>query len=61
MLCQSSFTDCNECIINVFRVDVGSAGKKMLAVQENACNAADLGSISESGRSPGGGNGNPLQ
>ena len=33
----------------------GSDGK------ESACNARDLGSISGSGRSPGGGNGNPLQ
>ena len=28
---------------------------------ESACSAGDLGSILESGRSPGGGNGNPLQ
>ena len=27
----------------------------------SACNAGDPGSIPESGRSPGGGNGNPLQ
>ena len=33
----------------------GSDGK------ESACNAGDLGSISESGKSTGGGNGNPLQ
>ena len=33
----------------------GSDGK------ESACNARDLGSITGSGRSPGGGNGNPLQ
>ena len=33
----------------------GSGGK------ESACNAGDLGSISGSGRSPGGGNGNSLQ
>ena len=33
----------------------GSAGK------ESACNAGDLGSISGLGRSPGEGNGNPLQ
>ena len=33
----------------------GSDGK------EFACNAGDLGSISGSGRSPGGGHGNPLQ
>ena len=29
--------------------------------ESSACNAGDLGSISGSGRSPGGGNGNPLQ
>jgi len=29
--------------------------------KESACNAGDLGSILGSGRSPGGGNGNPLQ
>ena len=33
----------------------GSDGK------ESACNVGDLGSIPESGRSPGGGHGNPLQ
>ena len=33
----------------------GSAG------EESACNARDLGSIPGSGRSPGEGNGNPLQ
>ena len=33
----------------------GSVGK------ESACNAGNLGSISELGRSPGGGHGNPLQ
>ena len=33
----------------------GSDGK------ESACNAGDLGSIPELGRSPGEGNGNPLQ
>jgi len=29
--------------------------------KESACNAGDQGSIPESGRSPGKGNGNPLQ
>ena len=29
--------------------------------KESACNAGDLGSITGSGRSPGEGNGNPLQ
>ena len=28
---------------------------------ESTCNAGDLGSVPGSGRSPGGGNGNPLQ
>ena len=30
-------------------------------VKASACNAGDVGSIPESGRSPGEGNGNPLQ
>ena len=38
-----------------FWVDYSSDGK------ESACNAGDLGSIPGSGRSPGEGNGNPLQ
>ena len=29
--------------------------------KESACNATDMGSIPESGRSPGGGHGNPFQ
>ena len=32
-----------------------------LSVKESACNAGDPGSIPGSGRSPGEGNGNPLQ
>ena len=32
-----------------------------LRCKESACNVGDLGSIPESGRSPGGGHGNPLQ
>ena len=31
-----------------------------LSSKESACNAGDVGSIPGSGRSPGGGNGNPL-
>ena len=38
-----------------FHVPGGSEGK------ESVCNAGDLDSISRLGRSPGGGNGNPLQ
>ena len=37
------------------RLPAGSDG------EESACNAGDPGSIPGSGRSPGGGNGNPLQ
>ena len=32
-----------------------------LSGEESSCNAEDAGSIPGSGRSPGGGNGNPLQ
>ena len=32
-----------------------------LSVKEHACNVGDIGSIPGSGRSPGEGNGNPLQ
>ena len=32
-----------------------------LSGKESACNAGDTGSITELGRSPGGGHGNPLQ
>ena len=35
--------------------------KNLLAMQETACNAGDPGLIPGSGRSPGKGNGNPLQ
>ena len=35
--------------------------KNLSAMQETACSVGDLGSIPGSGRSPGGGNGNPLQ
>ena len=41
--------------INIWGFPGGSDGKA------SACNAGDLGSIPESGRSPGEGNGNPLQ
>ena len=39
----------------MYTLSGGSVGK------ESACNAGDLGSVPESGRSPGEGNGNPLQ
>ena len=42
-------------ILNIVGLPCGSDGK------EFACNAGDLGSITELGRSPGEGNGNPLQ
>ena len=40
---------------------ITSASLVAQMVKESACNAGDLGSIPGSGRSPGGGNGNPLQ
>ena len=42
-------------IINIMGFPGGSAGK------ESACNVGDLGSVPWLGRSPGEGNGNPLQ
>jgi len=39
----------------------GLVVKNPAAVQETACNACDTDWIPGSGRSPGGGNGNPLQ
>ena len=42
-----------------FRKNLGFPGGS--EVKASACNAGDLGSISGSGRSPGGGHGNPLQ
>ena len=44
-----------ERLLHVSRFPCGSAGK------ESACNAGDLGSIPGLGRSPGEGNGYPLQ
>ena len=51
------FISCNKCTSLVQGVGLpgGSVGK------ESACNEGDLGSIPGSGRSPGGGHGNPLQ
>ena len=43
-------------MLNIFRGFPGGSDGK-----ESACNAGDLGSIPGSGRSPGEGNGNPLQ
>ena len=43
------------CIVKAVGFPVGSDGK------ESACNAGNLGLIPGSGRSLGGGNGNPLQ
>ena len=42
-------------------VSAGSVVKSRPAIQETACSTGDLGSITGSGRSPGEGNGNPLQ
>ena len=41
------------------RMDVSKSGGS--DAKESACNMGDLGSIPELGRSPGGGNGHPLQ
>ena len=43
---------------HLFMIRVFSGGSE---VKASACNAGDLGSIPGSGRSPGEGNGNPLQ
>ena len=40
---------------------VAQSVKNLSAMQETACNAGDPGSTPGSGRSPGKGNGNPLQ
>ena len=40
---------------------VAHSVRNMNAMQETICNVGDVGSISESGRSPGEGNGKPLQ
>ena len=44
-----------------FAFPSGSAVKNLPAMQETACYAGNVGSIPGSGRSPGEGNGNPLQ
>ena len=45
--------------LDLFQVTMGFLGD--LVVKESACNAEHIGSIPGSGRSPGEGNGNPLQ
>ena len=45
--------------INIKQLLIGLP--RWLRGKESACNAEDNGSIPGSGRSPGGGNGNPLQ
>ena len=49
------YTDILTCVYVHSRAPCGSDGK------ESACNAGDLSSIPRLGRSPGEGNGNPLQ
>ena len=49
------FIQNNHCLCSLVSFPGGSDGKA------SACNAGDLDSISGSGRSPGEGNGNPLQ
>ena len=53
-------------MIQLLRLHASSAGSMALIPagtdsKESACNVGDPGSIAGSGRSPGGGNGNPLQ
>ena len=49
-------------ILEVFTVThLSSVALHGMTCKESACNAEDAGSIPGSGRSPGGGNGNPLQ
>ena len=53
-----NWTELKESIINTKDQTLCSVGSE---VKASACNAGDLGSIPGSGRSPGEGNGNPLQ
>ena len=53
--CNENVNDSNRMLINI----KGFPG--VSEVKVSACNAGDPGSISESGRSPGEGNGTPLQ
>ena len=62
------FLDCNllrDLVAMAFRLNVPGFlihGDSLVAqMVESACNAGDLSSVPESGRSPGEGNGNPLQ
>ena len=51
-----------EIVIFPFAQSKATSGfPRSLVGKESACNAGDLGSIPRSGRSPGEGNGNPLQ
>ena len=77
MLCKSGFSPplktngqgfLNPLLQKVMDSSAGEILKNLLfalpdspVVKEPACNAGDLGSIPGSGRSPGEGNGNPLQ
>ena len=44
-----------------YHIGTGQSFPRSSVGKESACNAGDLGSIPGSGRSPGEGNGNPLQ
>ena len=52
---MNDFTNIVKSLTSILSSPDGSEGKA------SACNVGDLGSISGSGRSPGEGNGNPLQ
>ena len=52
----------NFLMLNLLNKDLLSLGSPAGSVgKESACNAGDLGSIPGSGRSPGKGNGDPIQ
>ena len=53
---QTQLSDFTHSLTIILRNFPGGSDSKA-----SACNAGDLGSIPGSGRSPGGGNGNPLQ
>ena len=46
---------------NGYQIHRGKGFLRSSVGKESACNAGDLGSVPKSGRSPGEGNGNPLQ
>ena len=70
---MESFPPCHGCrtsnrswwwpsILVIFKLEVGTEGLRLwLSGKESTCQAGDVGSVPGSGRSPGEGNGNPLE